>query len=291
MDDQEGIELIHELALSAAQQAMDQLGHDIHVDTLSIDIFDEGERYVYEFSAPRPEGSAADVKDSVGSDEHPDDDGELYFTITVTLATREVALKILNLPGVERGESDFVVDPLQATADMLVFSMRLTGEEADEVPDALPLREHLDRARLDYSLESLRVVDDYLLKVHSTLDIEKQFPVLECIVMRTGAYMGEAMRRNSGDIPLNWVGYENLHDLIGSAAFEKHVGEAFIFNRTVLAAGNRLLFPLKAVMRRAVDGEAAENIYQVALDEVTSMQGKKLNNWLDGAMSWFGLGK
>lgn len=64
-------------------------------------------------------------------------------------------------------------------------------------------REWLDRRQLDYSLLSLKHVDDYLARVHAAPPSdEEKFRV----VLRCGAYVGEVMRRSMPQF--HWVEYD-----------------------------------------------------------------------------------
>ena len=64
----------------------------------------------------------------------------------------------------------------------------LSAEDENPVPQ----RESLDAERLDYSLASLRHVDEYLVRMHEAKpDGEDAMRV----VLRVGAYVGEVVRR------------------------------------------------------------------------------------------------
>lgn len=67
--------------------------------------------------------------------------------------------------------------------------------------------EQLDRDRLDYSLASLKLVDAYLTSLHE--DRPAQSPrQLNATVLRTGAYVGEAIRRGAR----RTYGWADFHD-------------------------------------------------------------------------------
>jgi hypothetical protein len=75
----------------------------------------------------------------------------------------------------------------------------------DEPDNPTPGVELLDRSRLDYTLESLKHVDEYLDAMrHRTLDDREYFVT----VLRTGAYVGEVIRRTSTTRQFHWVDYD-----------------------------------------------------------------------------------
>src|SRR5579864_4657969 len=63
----------------------------------------------------------------------------------------------------------------------------------DLAEDSTPGRELLDASRLDYSVESLGLVDDYLDEMRKR-KLEDQAYMK--VVLRCGAYVGEVIRRN-----------------------------------------------------------------------------------------------
>ena len=75
----------------------------------------------------------------------------------------------------------------------------------DHPNDPTPGVELLDRSRLDYTLESLKHVDEYLDAIRRrTLD-DREFFVT---VLRSGAYVGEVIRRTSTTRQFHWVDYD-----------------------------------------------------------------------------------
>lgn len=65
--------------------------------------------------------------------------------------------------------------------------------------------ELLDTSRLDFTVESLGLVDDYLDKMREqTLDDEAAFK----LVLRCGAYVGEVILRNSTGKTYHWLEYK-----------------------------------------------------------------------------------
>ena len=68
--------------------------------------------------------------------------------------------------------------------------------------------EQLDRDRLDYSLASLKLVDAYLSFLHENRP-EQTPRQLNTTVLRTGAYVGEAIRR-SARRTYGWAGFHDF---------------------------------------------------------------------------------
>jgi hypothetical protein len=89
------------------------------------------------------------------------------------------------------------------------FAGAFTGEV--EYPDDVAFAEKLERGRLDYSLESLHAVDEYLDYVHQHQE-ELDEGSWKRTVMRGGAYIGEVVRRN-GASPRTWMDYNDYMPL------------------------------------------------------------------------------
>jgi hypothetical protein len=63
--------------------------------------------------------------------------------------------------------------------------------------------DHLERALLDYGLESLHMIDEYLLVVH---DAQEGIPTIAYAntIMGTAIYLGEVIRRGSPSTEYRW---------------------------------------------------------------------------------------
>jgi hypothetical protein len=68
--------------------------------------------------------------------------------------------------------------------------------------------ERLDRGKLDYSLSSLKVVDEYLEFLHDKRP-ERMGPAWAKAVLWGGAYVGEVIRRNAPR-EYNWVDFDEF---------------------------------------------------------------------------------
>ncbi|MBS3175599.1 hypothetical protein J4440_06990 [Candidatus Woesearchaeota archaeon] len=72
------------------------------------------------------------------------------------------------------------------------------------IPDKdIPYAEKLDRSKLDFSVASLRYVDEYLKIVRKKKLNDRQKAL---ICLRCGTYCGEVIRKNTFD--LEWITYE-----------------------------------------------------------------------------------
>jgi len=110
-------------------------------------------------------------------------------------------------------------------------------------------RELLDRRKLDFSLESLRHVNEYLEQVRKDPEAER---VWNRIVLRTGAYVGEVIRRNDKKVAWKWVDYD------GAKLVEPKMFTSFgmsIATAAVLYDGNKgFTFPLAKVEKYLNNG-------------------------------------
>jgi len=118
-------------------------------------------------------------------------------------------------------------------------------------------REHLDRRRLDFSVESLRHINEYLEVIRKDRAVEKEWTR---VVLCAGAYVGEVIRRNDKNVQWRWLDYEgarqvdpNLFRFLG-----RSVGTA-----AVLYDGNAMAFPLGKVQKYLNNG-AEDDVYVFA---------------------------
>lgn len=108
-------------------------------------------------------------------------------------------------------------------------------------------RELFKPEKLDFSLESLRHIDEYLEHIHKHPPEGNDFLRL---VLRCGAYVGEVMRKHSNK-PLHWVSYQEA---------AKHSESARKLEYTVASAGilfhepESMSFPLGKVCKFIENG-------------------------------------
>ncbi|TVO58353.1 hypothetical protein [Denitromonas ohlonensis] len=65
---------------------------------------------------------------------------------------------------------------------------------------------YLNPLKLDFSLASLKHVDEYLERIRKEPEVEKTW---NRVVLRTGAYIGEVIRRNSKSVLWQWIGHDD----------------------------------------------------------------------------------
>jgi hypothetical protein len=112
----------------------------------------------------------------------------------------------------------------------------------------------LDRKKLDYSLDSLRHIDEFLEQIRQNPGIEKAW---SDVVVRVGAYLGEVIRRNSTNHAWYWIDFESAKSLDPTAceAFGEGIGMT-----AVLYSGKReFALPFKQVEQR-LRHECRENL-------------------------------
>ena len=121
--------------------------------------------------------------------------------------------------------------------------------------DATFGREHLDPRRLDFSVESLKHVNDYLEAIRKDKNVEKDWTR---VVLRAGAYVGEVIRRNDKKVQWRWIDYE------GAKQVEPKMFESFgrrVATAAVLYDGNKgFVFPLAKVEKYLNNG-SEDDVY------------------------------
>lgn len=108
--------------------------------------------------------------------------------------------------------------------------------------------ELLDSSKLDYSINSLAHVDNYLESVRTKKIKPKEKLVL---VLRAGAYVGEVLRKNDPNRKWNWLSFEQASKL-DKKTFEKF-GKS-ISTIAVLHSEGGFVFPLGKVEKYLVNG-------------------------------------
>jgi len=87
-------------------------------------------------------------------------------------------------------------------ATTAIYNAMLLGKVAGDHSIAFP--EQLDRSRLDYSLESLRTIDQYLGQVRTQQDGLVGLTYLNTIVA-VACYLGEVIRRGTPEGECHWL--------------------------------------------------------------------------------------
>jgi hypothetical protein len=119
-------------------------------------------------------------------------------------------------------------------------------------------REHLDRRRLDFSVDSLKHVNDYLDAIRKDKDVETQGVTRARVVLRAGAYVGEVIRKNDNKVQWRWIEHEGARQ-VNPKLFES-LGKTTA-TAAVLYDGNKgFVFPLAKVEKYLNNG-AEDDVY------------------------------
>ena len=109
-------------------------------------------------------------------------------------------------------------------------------------------KEYLKLESLDFSVASLRLIDEYLDVVPKLKGFDRN--QLQ-VILRTGAYVGEVIRRNSKTAQWRWLNYETAKT-ISPTAFDRF--GKIPATAAVLYNGKTFAFPLAKVQKRLTNG-------------------------------------
>ena len=132
------------------------------------------------------------------------------------------------------------------------LSVMLFENSDDPVRD----QKFFDNKHMDFSAESLEIIEEYLESLRSNLPESEE---LVKITLRAGSYIGEVIRKNS-PIKYNWLEFkeaEKLNPQIGDIGFG--LGTAAI----LWAEPDDFLFPLAKVLKRLENGPE-DNVHTFA---------------------------
>jgi hypothetical protein len=129
-------------------------------------------------------------------------------------------------------------------------------------------RELLPAARLDFSLESLKVIDGYL-------DIIRQdaLPdeVMTPLVLRVGAYVGEVIRRGSTAQEYHWLAYKEAARRV---PLVREIGMCLPVAAVLWSSDDEVCLPLGKVCKFLANGDE-DSVYffaRVILQKATLLQ-------------------
>jgi len=114
--------------------------------------------------------------------------------------------------------------------------------------DPTPGTELLDASRLDFTVESLGFVDDYLEQMRARQLDDESYGKL---VLRCGAYVGEVILRTAKDAAYHWLDYK------GALKIDKNMaefGESLATAAVLWDSATGLTFPLGKVMKFLENG-------------------------------------
>ena len=112
--------------------------------------------------------------------------------------------------------------------------------------------EHLDRSKLDYSVESLKVVDEYLTYLHHNHSEEMGREWVKAVLWG-GAYVGEVIRRHAPR-EYNWVDFDEFisayPDTVQLLGDQKQLGVCALLT----PGGGGFTLPINKMLRFIHDG-------------------------------------
>ena len=151
-------------------------------------------------------------------------------------------------------------------AFMEILQQLLVGGGNREQEIVLP--ERLDRARLDFSHESLRHVDEYLNAVHDSGDTSVGLSLLTTI-WATALYVGEIIRRSAPNRHYEWVTFtDNQLSNGGTTSEQFDVGAV----RALRALDGELCLPSRAVLRVILRGRKARSVHSFVRGAIESSE-------------------
>ena len=111
--------------------------------------------------------------------------------------------------------------------------------------DPTPGSELLDSTRLDFSLESLAFVDDYLDEMRRR-KLDEEGEDYSKLVLRCGAYVGEVVRRCAPETTFHWLDYKGAVKISKTVA---DFGECLGSAAALWDSEEGLWFPLSKVQK------------------------------------------
>ena len=158
---------------------------------------------------------------------------------------------------------------------------RFMSAEGDQL---LLLPNRLDKSRLDYSIESLHLIDRWLADVHTINRLQGQTGKAGEIlvfdgrgdnsVVFAGLYMGQVIRAHS-ELPWAWERFDTF--LAANPVFSEHYGRDPGLDTFVLVGPQGAATPINTALKRVLYGKE-ESVYFIAQLLMTEVD-------LDKAMS------
>lgn len=181
-----------------------------------------------------------------------------------------------------------VTQPIMGTVDVSGIDDALTLFLSTESDRLILLPNRLDRSQLNYSLESLLVIDKWLADIHTINRLQSETGKAgESLVMDgrgdnsvifAGLYLGQTIRANSH---LNWQWERFDTFLAANPTFAEHYGRAPGLDLFVLAGPQGAATPINTALKRVVQGkeESVHFIGNFLINEVdlnAAMSGQDL---------------
>lgn len=138
--------------------------------------------------------------------------------------------------------------------------------EGGPTPDDIVMPERLDRAKLDFSIDSLHVIDEYLNVVHENEQTSIGSSLLTTIWV-AALYVGEIIRRAASTHHYQWV---TIGDEVpaggGTTTSQVDLGSL----RALRARDGELCLPSRAVLRVILRGRKARSVHSFARGAIES---------------------
>jgi len=160
-------------------------------------------------------------------------------------------------------------EQVDATTQFVESMQRLLvgGASADE---DIVMPEKLDRSRLDFSLDSLQVIDEYLNEVHDNEQTSVGLSLLTTI-WAAAMYAGEIIRRTVPERGFEWVTIgDELATGGGTTTNQLDIGAV----RALRASDGEMCMPSRAVLRVILRGRKARTVHSFARGAIESPAGK-----------------
>src|SRR3954451_8314935 len=143
---------------------------------------------------------------------------------------------------------------------MFMDTMQRLLIDGGPTPDDIMLPECLDRSRLDFSIESLHQVDQYLLLVHEHEQHSVGSSLLATIWVMS-LYIGEIIRRLASAHDYQWI---TIGDEPGASGGTTTRQMDLASLRALRAQDGELCLPSRAVLRVLLRGTKARSVHSFA---------------------------
>jgi hypothetical protein len=149
---------------------------------------------------------------------------------------------------------------------MFMDTMQRLLVEGGPTPDDIVMPERLDRSKLDFSLESLHVVDDYLNLVQEHEQTSVGSSLLTTIWV-AALYVGEIIRRAAPHRHYQWVTIGDESPAGGgTTTAQVDLGSL----RALRAHDGEMCLPSRAVLRVILRGRKARSVHSFARGAIES---------------------
>jgi hypothetical protein len=153
----------------------------------------------------------------------------------------------------------------QADSTFMETMQRLLAD-GGPTPDDIVLPERLDRTKLDFSLESLHVIDEYLNVVHEHEQTSIGSSLLTTIWV-AALYIGEIIRRAATTRHYQWVTIGDELPASGSTTTNQvDLGSV----RALRARDGEMCLPSRAALRVILRGRKARSVHSFARGAIES---------------------